>query len=71
MAQDRKAELRARRRKQGFKPLEVWLPASVIEKLDQMKTEEITSREAVIMALVQDTMDLKRPANAGDQLALL
>ena len=43
----------------------------MIAKLDAMKTEEMSSRDAVIMALMEDTLDLKRPVRTRDQLALL
>lgn len=71
MGQDRKADLRKRRRDQGFKPLEVWLHQDIISKLDQLKSEEIPSRDAVIMALIEDTLDLKRPVQSRDQPMLV
>ncbi|MBL4641266.1 MAG: hypothetical protein JKX86_05550 [Verrucomicrobiales bacterium] len=71
MSQDRKAAQRERRRKEGFKPIEVWLPEHMIAKIDQMKAMSFASRDAVIMALLEDTVGLQRPVPAGDQPALL
>lgn len=71
MSQNRKAAQRKRLREEGFKPLEVWLPEGMIRKLDEMKTGEMASRDAVIMALVADTLELARPTRSGDQPALL
>tara|TARA_B100000678_G_scaffold291442_1_gene308399 strand:- start:219 stop:434 length:216 start_codon:yes stop_codon:yes gene_type:complete len=71
MSQTRKAAQRERRRQEGLKPLEIWLPKDMIRKLDAMRTNDLSSRDAVIMALVADTLDVKRPARSGDQPALL
>ena len=71
MSQTRKERQREKRRNEGYRPLEIWLPQDMIAKLDAMKTGERASRDAVIMALVEDTLDLKRPARTRDQLALL
>ncbi|MEM6409953.1 MAG: hypothetical protein AAF683_00290 [Pseudomonadota bacterium] len=71
MSQTRKAAQRKRRREEGYKPLEIWLPQDMIAKLDAMKTGEMSSRDAVIMALVEDTLDVQRPVRSGDQPALL
>ena len=71
LSQDRKAASRKRRGDEGFKPIEVWLPEHMIEKIDQMKEMSFSSREAVIMALLQDTVGLQRPVQTGDQPALL
>jgi metal-responsive CopG/Arc/MetJ family transcriptional regulator len=71
MSQTRKERQREKRRNEGYRPLEIWLPQDMIAKLDAMKTGEMSSRDAVIMALVEDTLDLKRPVRTRDQLALL
>ena len=71
MSRNSKAEQRQRLRKEGLRPVEIWLPSSIIEKLDAMKAVENTSRDAVIMALMQDTPDVPRPTRAGEQLALI
>lgn len=71
MAKDRKIAHRQRRRAEGFKPIEIWLPNHMIAKIDQMKEMSFASRDAVIMALLEDTVGQKRPVPAGDQPALL
>lgn len=62
---------RQRRRAEGYKPLELWLPSDLIEKIDSMKNDQIASRDAVIMALLQDTLTNARPSASRDQLMLL
>lgn len=71
LASERKAEQRRRRRAEGMKPLEVWLPEQLIRKIDELKTEEIQSRDAVIMALIAGTLNEARSKRSGEQLALL
>lgn len=62
---------RQRRRAEGYKPLELWLPSDLIDKIDSMKNEQIASRDAVIMALLEDTLTSARPSPSKDQLMLL
>lgn len=71
MDAERKKQERARRRREGFKPVELWLPTSLIEKIDSMKNDEIASRDAVIIAVLQDTLTIARPVKSKDQLVLL
>lgn len=70
MISARKAEQRRRRRAQGMKPLEVWLPEQLIREIDKLKTEETQSREAVIAALIAGTLREARPGRPQGQLAL-
>lgn len=71
MGRDRKAEHRARMRRAGLRPLELWLPNDLIDRIDKMKSEELTSRDAVIIAVIQDTLHLQRPTKAEEQMMLL
>lgn len=68
---DRKADQRSRRRSQGFKPLEIWLPKAMIAKIDEMKTEDLNSRNAVIMAMIEETLLVGTPGKQKEQLMLL
>jgi len=70
MSSDRKKEQRRRRRAEGFRPLEIWLPSEIIEKLDAMKTGAACSREAVILALVEDTVEVTGSISTGEPLLL-
>lgn len=71
MERDRKADQRARMRRAGYRPLELWLPTQLIERIDRLKTEELSSRDAVIMAIIQDTLSEQRPTKAEEQMMLL
>ncbi len=71
MDAEKKRIQRERRRREGYKPVELWLPANLIDKIDSMKNAEIASRDAVIMALLQDTLTIARPVKSKDQLMLL
>lgn len=70
MMSARKAEQRRRRRAQGLKPLEVWLPEQLILEIDQLKTEQTHSREAVIAALIAATLQKARPGRPVASMAL-
>lgn len=70
MTSARKAEQRRRRRAQGLKPLEVWLPEQLILEIDQLKTEQTHSREAVIAALIAATLQKARPGRPVASMAL-
>lgn len=70
MMSARKAEQRRRRRAQGLKPLEVWLPEQLILEIDQLKTEQTHSREAVIAALIAATLQKARPDRPVASMAL-
>ena len=54
MAQHRKAEQRRKRRQDGLRPLEIWLPAAMIEMIDELKRDDLLSREAIITAISED-----------------
>ncbi|WP_073977797.1 hypothetical protein [Erythrobacter donghaensis] len=71
VVRDRKADQRSRRRSQGFKPLEIWLPKALIARIDEMKTEDLSSRDAVIMAMIEESLRVERPSKAKEQLMLL
>ncbi len=66
----RKAEQRRRRRAQGLKPLEVWLPEQLILEIDKLKTEQTHSREAVIAALIAGTLQKARSGRPVASMAL-
>lgn len=70
-ADTRKAALRARMRAEGMKQLEVWLPAAMVEKIDDIKRSGYPSRDAVLMSLIANTIEEKKPGRSRDQLALL
>ncbi len=61
MAQHRKAEQRRKRRQDGLRPLEIWLPAVMIEMIDELKREDLPSREAIITAIVAKTLSVRSP----------
>ena len=71
VVRDRKADQRSRRRSQGFKPLEIWLPKALIARIDEMKTEDLNSRDAVFMAMIEESLRVERPSKAKEQLMLL
>jgi metal-responsive CopG/Arc/MetJ family transcriptional regulator len=71
MDAEKKRLQRERRRREGYKPVELWLPTNLIDKIDSMKNDEIASRDAVIMAVLQDTLNIARPVKSKDQLMLL
>jgi hypothetical protein len=66
-----KAAERQRRREQGLKQLEVWLPEQLIAKIDEIKDRGFHSRDAVLMSLIAGTIEERKPARSTDQLALL
>jgi hypothetical protein len=61
MAQHRKAEQRRKRRQDGLRPLEIWLPAAMIEMIDELKRDDLLSREAIITAIVANTLSVRPP----------
>ncbi|WP_374133388.1 hypothetical protein [Sphingomonas sp. 28-62-20] len=69
MAQHRKA--RRKRRQDGLRPLEIWLPAAMIEMLDQLKRDDLSSREAVIAAIVATTLSVRSPEPSEGQPMML
>ena len=70
-ARSRKADQRHRRRKDGLRPLEIWLPAAMIEKIDQLKRDDLSSREAVIAAIVTATLSVRSPETSEGQPMML
>lgn len=58
-ARNRKADQRRRRRRDGLRPLEIWLPAAMIEMIDELKRDDLSSREAVIAAIVATTLSVR------------
>jgi hypothetical protein len=70
-ARSRKADQRRRRRKDGLRPLEIWLPAAMIEKIDQLKRHDLSSREAVIAAIVTATLSVRSPEPSEGQPMML
>ena len=71
MAQHRKAEQRRRRRQDGLRPLEIWLPAAMIEMIDELKRDDLLSREAVITAIVAKTPSVRPPETSEGQPMML
>ncbi len=66
-ARKRKAEQRRRRRRDGLHPLEIWLPSAMIEMIDQLKRDDLSSREAVIAAIVATTLSVRSPEPSEGQ----
>ena len=71
MAQHRKAEQRRKRRQDGLRPLEIWLPASMIEMIDELKRDDLSSREAIITAIVAKTLSVRPPETSDGQPMIL
>ena len=71
MAQHRKAEQRRRRRQDGLRPLEIWLPAAMIEMIDELKRDDLLSREAIIAAIVAQTLSVRPPETSEGQPMML
>ena len=71
MAQYRKAEQRRRRRQDGLRPLEIWLPAAMIAMIDELKRDDLSSREAVIAAIVATTLSVRSPEPSEGQPMML
>ena len=71
MAQHRKAEQRRKRRQDGLRPLEIWLPASMIEMIDELKRDDLLSREAIITAIVAKTLSVRSPEPSEGQPMML
>jgi len=70
-AQHRKAEQRRKRRQDGLHPLEIWLPAVMIEMIDELKREDLPSREAIITAIVAKTLSVRSPEPSEGQPMML
>lgn len=71
MAQHRKAEQRRKRRQDGLRPLEIWMPASMIEMIDELKRDDLSSREAIITAIVAKTLSVRPPETSEGQPMIL
>jgi hypothetical protein len=52
----RQADWRSNKRAQGFRQLEVWLPGPLVEHLDQLKNDQLPSRDAVLEALLAERL---------------
>ena len=59
------------RRQDGLRPLEIWLPAAMIEMIDQLKRDDLSSREAVIAAIVATTLSVRSPEPSEGQPMML
>ena len=70
-ARSRKAEQRRRRRQDGLRPLEIWLPAAMIEMIDELKRDDLLSREAIIAAIVAQTLSVRPPETSEGQPMML
>lgn len=70
-ARNRKAKQRRRRRRVGLRPLEIWLPAAMIEMIDELKRDDLSSREAVIAAIVATTLSVRSPEPSEGQPMML
>lgn len=70
-ARNRKADQRRRRRRDGLRPLEIWLPAAMIEMIDELKRDDLSSREAVIAAIVATTLSVRPPETSEGQPMML
>ncbi len=57
----------------GFdsRPLEICLPASMIEMIDELKGDELLSREAIITAIVAKTLSVRSPEPSEGQPMML
>jgi hypothetical protein len=71
MAQHRKAEQRRKRRQDGLRPLEIWLPASMIEMIDELKRDDLSSKEEVIATIVATTLSVRSPEPSEGQPMIL
>jgi|GEM_PF-1289707 len=72
IAKERQSRSRDNKRAKGKSPIQVWLDENLIRKLDEMKTEEISSREAVLSALIAGTLHEERTTvQSRSQLSLL
>ena len=71
IAQHRKAEQKRKRRQDGLRALEIWLPAAMIEMIDQLKRDDLSSREAVIAAIVATTLSVRSPEPSEGQPMML
>lgn len=40
---------------------QIWLPAVMIEMIDELKREDLPSREAIITAIVAKTLSVRSP----------
>lgn len=58
MPQDRKSVHRKRLREQGLRPLEVWLPQSIIQQIDELKVDG-DGRDATIAMLLTKTLETR------------
>jgi hypothetical protein len=54
-----------------MRPLEIWLPAAMIEMIDQLKRDDLSSREAVIAAIVATTLSVRSPEPSEGQPMML
>lgn len=69
MSRDKKVSHRERLRAQGLRPLEVWLPERMIERIDAMKIEG-EGRDTTIAKLIAGTLEGRRPPEPTNQLQL-
>lgn len=69
MSQARKANQRQRLRQQGLRPLEVWLPKTMIERIDALK-EDGEGRDTVIEKLISSGFEPRGQTMAPLQLRL-
>ena len=58
-------------RQDGLRPLEIWLPAAMIEMIDELKRDDLLSREAIIAAIVAQTLSVRPPETSEGQPMML
>ena len=66
-----KAKQRRRRRREGVRALEIWLPEAMIKKIDQLKRDDLASREAIITAIVATPLSVRSPETSEGHLTML
>ncbi len=71
MAQHPKAEQRRNRRQGRLRPLEIWLPGAMIAMIDELKKDDLSSREAIIAAIVATTLSVRSPEPSEGQPMML
>jgi hypothetical protein len=69
MGEGKRANHRQRLRDQGMRPLEVWLPEPMIERIDALKVMG-ESRDAIIAKIIAETLEDFRPSAPASQLQL-
>ncbi|MGE4404371.1 antitoxin MazE-like protein [Pseudomonas sp.] len=69
MSHSKKANHRERLRAKGLRPVEVWLPTPMIERIDALKLEG-EGRDTTIAKLIAGTLEGRTPPENTNQLQL-